>query len=69
VIHGLYPKVRPGTYFPALLQRRRRAEHALLAVIQEAWVHGVPTRKVDDSVKALGVAWHPRPVVDYPACA
>jgi len=49
------PKVRPGTYFPSLLQPRRRAEHALLAVIQEAYVHGVSTRKVDDLVRALGV--------------
>jgi transposase-like protein len=38
-----------------LLQPRRRAEHALLAVVQEAYVHGVSTRKVDDLVKALGV--------------
>jgi transposase-like protein len=49
------PKVRPGSYFPSLLQPRRRAEHALLAVVQEAYVHGVSTRKVDDLVKALGV--------------
>jgi putative transposase len=49
------PKVRPGTYFPSLLQPCRRAEHALLAVVQEAYVHGVSTRKVDDLVKALGV--------------
>jgi transposase-like protein len=49
------PKVTPGTYFPSLLQPRRRAEHALLAVVQEAWVHGVSTRKVDDLVKALGI--------------
>src|SRR5437868_3528429 len=49
------PQVRPGTYFPSLLQPRRRAEHALLAVVQEAYVHGVSTRKVDDLVKALGV--------------
>jgi transposase-like protein len=49
------PKVRPGTYFPSLLQPRRRAEHALLAVVQEAYVHGVSTRKVDALVKALGV--------------
>ena len=49
------PKVRPGTYFPSLLQPRRRAEHALLAVVQEADVHGVSTRKVDDLVKALGL--------------
>ena len=44
-----------GRTFPSLLQPRRRAEHALLAVVQEAYVHGVSTRKVDDLVKALGV--------------
>ena len=49
------PKIRPGTYFPSLLQPRRRAEHALLAVVQEAYVHGVSTRKVDDLVRALGL--------------
>ena len=49
------PKVKPGTYFLSLLQPRRRAEHALLAVVQEAYVHGVSTRKVADLVKALGV--------------
>jgi putative transposase len=49
------PKVRPGTYFPSLLQPRRRAEHGLLAVVQEAYVHGVSTRKVDDLVRALGI--------------
>jgi len=49
------PKVRPGTYFPSRLQPRRRAEQALLAVVQEAYVHGVSTRKVDDWVKALGL--------------
>src|SRR5215204_3646901 len=49
------PKVTPGSYFPSLLQPRRRAEHALLAVVQEAYVHGVSTRKVDELVKALGV--------------
>src|SRR5687768_8841281 len=49
------PKVRPGTYFPSLLQPRRRAEHALLAVVQEAYVHGVSTRKVYELMKALGL--------------
>jgi putative transposase len=49
------PKVTPGSYFPSLLQPRRRAEHALAAVVQEAYVHGVSTRKVDDLVKALGI--------------
>jgi transposase-like protein len=49
------PKLRAGTYFPSLLHPRRRAEHALLAVVQEAYVHGVSTRKVDDLLKALGL--------------
>jgi hypothetical protein len=49
------PKVTPGTYFPTLLEPRRRAERALVAVVQEAYVHGVSTRKVDDLVKALGM--------------
>ena len=49
------PKVRPGTYFPSLLQPRRRTEQALVTVVQEAYVHGVSTRKVDDLVKALGL--------------
>lgn len=46
---------RTGTYFPSLLQPRRRAEHALLAVVQKPYVHGVSMRKVDDLVKAPGV--------------
>src|ERR671927_536097 len=41
------PKVRTGSFFPSLLEPRRRIERALLAVIQEAYVHGVSTRKVD----------------------
>jgi putative transposase len=49
------PKVRPGTYFPSLLEPRRRAERALSAVVQEAYVHGVSTRKVDDLLKGLGL--------------
>jgi len=49
------PKLRAGSYFPSLLQPRRRAEHALLAVVQEAYVQGVSTRKVDDLLKALGL--------------
>ncbi len=42
------PKLRKGTYFPAFLEPRRTAEKALVAVIQEACVHGVSTRAVDD---------------------
>src|SRR5579871_2522904 len=49
------PKVTPGTYFPSLLEPRRRTEQALVAVVQEAYVHGVSTRKVDDLVQALGL--------------
>ncbi len=49
------PKVRPGTYCPSLLQPPRRTEQAVLGVVQTAYVHGVSTRKVDDTVKALGL--------------
>lgn len=49
------PKLREGTYFPSLLEPRRRAEKALLAVVQTAYVKGVSTRKVDDLLKALGL--------------
>ncbi|MGW2370449.1 transposase, partial [Streptomyces sp. NPDC001667] len=48
------PKVRTGAFFPSLLERRRRIDQALYAVIMEAYVHGVSTRSVDDLVKALG---------------
>jgi len=50
------PKLREGSFYPSLLERRRRIDRALYAVVMEAWVHGVSTRKVDDLVKALGVA-------------
>ena len=50
------PRVRDGSYFPSLLEPRRRAERALLAVVQEAYVSGVSTRRVDDLVRALGIA-------------
>ncbi|UFS61058.1 IS256 family transposase [Subtercola endophyticus] len=48
------PKLRAGTFFPSLLERRRRVDQALFAVVMEAYLHGVSTRKVDDLVKALG---------------
>lgn len=48
------PKLRTGSFFPSLLERRRRIDQALFAVIMEAYLHGVSTRKVDDLVKALG---------------
>ena len=49
------PKLREGSFFPSLLEPRRRIDRALLAVVMEAYVHGTSTRKVDDLVKALGV--------------
>jgi transposase-like protein len=50
------PKLRKGSYFPAFLEPRRLAEKALTAVVQEAYVHGVSTRSVDDLVKAMGMS-------------
>ncbi len=50
------PKLRDGSYFPSLLEPRRRAERALLSVVQEAYVGGVSTRRVEELVGALGVA-------------
>jgi transposase-like protein len=49
------PKLRQGSYFPSFLQPRRRAEQALVAVVQEAYVNGVSTRKVDRLVEQMGV--------------
>jgi transposase-like protein len=48
------PKLRTGSFFPSLLERRRRVDQSLFAVIMEAYLHGTSTRKVDDLVKALG---------------
>jgi len=48
------PKLREGRYLPAFLEPRRRAEQALLAVIQQAYIEGVSTRRVEDLVQALG---------------
>ena len=51
------PKLRAGSsYFPAFLEPRKTSERALVAVIQEAWVSGVSTRKVDDLVQAMGLS-------------
>jgi putative transposase len=49
------PKLRKGSYFPGFLEPRRITEKALTAVIQEAYIHGVSTRSVDELVKALGM--------------
>ena len=48
------PKLRSGSFFPSLLERRRRIDQALFAVVMEAYVTGTSVRKVDDLVKALG---------------
>jgi transposase-like protein len=49
------PRVRDGSFFPSLLEPRRREEKALVAVVQEAYVQGISTRRVDDLVQALGM--------------
>jgi putative transposase len=51
----LIPKRRQGSYFPSFLEPRRRSEQAIVAVVLEAYVHGVSTRKVDRLVEQLGI--------------
>jgi len=48
------PKLRKGSFFPSILEPRRRIDRALYAVVMEAYVHGVSTRSVDDLVEAMG---------------
>jgi transposase-like protein len=50
------PKLRQGSYFPPFLEARKTSEKALVAVIQEAWISGVSTRRVDDLVQAMGLS-------------
>lgn len=49
------PKLREGSYFPSFLEARRLSEKALNAVIQEAWINGVSTRKVDTLIQSMGM--------------
>lgn len=49
------PRLRDGSYFPSLLEPRRRAERALVAIVQEAYISGVSTRKVEQLVQTLGL--------------
>src|SRR5829696_6358230 len=49
------PRLRQGSYFPPFLEPRKTSEKALVAVIQEAWIGGVSTRRVDDLVQAMGL--------------
>jgi transposase-like protein len=50
----LIPKLRAGSFLPSILEPRRRVDQALHAVIMEAYIGGVSTRKVDALVSALG---------------
>ena len=50
------PKLRRGSFFPSILEPRRRIDQALYAVVMEAYVHGVSTRAVDELVEALGIS-------------
>jgi putative transposase len=50
------PKLRTGSYFPNWLEPRRRAEQALVAVVAEAYLRGMSTRKVEGLVQTLGIA-------------
>jgi hypothetical protein len=50
------PKLRQGSYFPPFLEPRTTSARALVAVIEEAWIGGVSTRRVDDRVQAMGLA-------------
>ena len=59
--HGLarnlkIPKLRAGSYFPPFLEARKTTEKALVAVIQEAWIGGVSTRRVDEIAQAMGLS-------------
>ena len=49
------PKLRKGSFFPEILEPRRRIDQALYAVVMEAYVNGVSTRAVDDLVAAMGI--------------
>jgi transposase-like protein len=50
------PKLRQGSCFPPVMEPRKTSEKALTAVMQEAWISGVSTRRVDDLVQAMGLS-------------
>jgi transposase-like protein len=58
------PRLRTGSFVPSLLERRRRIDQALFAVVMEAYLHGVSTRKVDDLV----ARWAPTRASPSPRC-
>lgn len=51
----LIPKLREGGYVPFFVTEKKRSEQALIEVIQEAWVNGISTRKIDRLAKSLGI--------------
>jgi len=63
------PKLRQGSYFPPFLEPRKTAEKALVTVIQEAWIGGVSTRRVDELVQAMGLSGIAKSSPDPPALA
>jgi len=54
-VYLLVPKVRKGGYIPFFISERRRSEQALIAVVQEAFVNGVSTRKIERLARAMGI--------------
>ena len=52
----MVPKLRQGSNFPGILEPRKTSEKALVAVIQEAWIGGVSTRRVDELAQAMGLS-------------
>ena len=51
----LNSKLREGGYIPFFVTEKRRSEHALFEVVQEAWINGISTRKIDRLAKSLGI--------------
>jgi len=49
------PKIRNGSYIPFFVTEKKRSEQALIEVIQEAWINGVSTRKIDRLAKTIGI--------------
>jgi putative transposase len=49
------PKLRAGSFFPSILEPRRRAERALASVVMACYVEGVSTRRVDEVARAMGI--------------
>src|SRR3546814_16283140 len=60
------PKLRAGSYFPGFLEHRKMVEKALVAVIQEAWIGGDSTPRVEDTDQALGMTGITHSTVSHP---